>query len=177
MKINVTDTIAFPRDHAFTTYRDKLASLVTYLPNVEKIEVLEREELANGDTRLLNLWKASATDIPSLLRAFVKPEMLQWKDYAVWHNGEFTCSWRSEIGFLKGAINVEGKNRFEAVGDHSMKIVISGDISVNAKKIPGVPGLLAGKIGPAVEGFVVKLITPNLQEVNRGLARYLKDHG
>jgi hypothetical protein len=44
---------------------------------------------------------------------------------------------------------------------------------VDAKNLPGVPRLLAGKIVGEVEKFVVKMITPNLTSVNRGIESYL----
>ena len=78
-----------------------------------------------------------------------------------------------EVGFLSEAITARGTNRYVERGtvdrnrDH-------GDLIVDAKHIPGVPRLLAGKGRSAVEKFVVKLITPNLTDVNRGLEKYLE---
>jgi nitrogen fixation protein len=173
VEIQVNDVIKHPLDRVFSTYRDALSELAVYLPNIERIEVLEREELAGGDLRLLNLWKAAGAEIPTALRAFVKPEMLQWRDFAVWHTSEHACSWRTEIGFMKEAIHVEGRNTFEQDAQGHTRILIRGQIRVDASKIPGVPRLLAGSVGPGVERFVVNMITPNLKEVNRGLERYL----
>ena len=38
-QIDIRDTIHFPRDLVFETYRDKLPELVAYLPNIESITV------------------------------------------------------------------------------------------------------------------------------------------
>ncbi len=173
MDIFVEDVINFPRDQVFETYRDKLPEMVKFLPNIDKIEILEREE-NDGTTRLLNLWKAKASEIPKLLAPFVKPEMMQWKDHAKWDNEGWTCEWRSELGFFSEQIEVKGKNTYEPQGDNSVKITIRGTITVDGKKLPGVPRLVAGKVGSTVEKFVVKMITPNLRELNRGCEQYLK---
>ena len=53
--------------------------------------------------------------------------------------------------------------------------MLEGDLKIDLKKIPGVPRLLAGRMGPQVEKFIVSLISPNLQKVNDSLQRYLDD--
>ncbi|MBH24583.1 MAG: hypothetical protein CMH57_09045 [Myxococcales bacterium] len=173
MKIHVEDTINFPRDVVFTTYRDELDQLATYLPNIDKIEVKEREELDNGSVRLLNIWKASPAEIPSIVRPFIDPSKIAWNDYALWNANDHTCEWRNELNVFTEHVSIRGKNRFEPAGDNAVKIIINGELTVDAKKIPGVPRLLAGRIGPAIEKFVVTLITPNLKEVNRGLEKFI----
>jgi hypothetical protein len=174
MKIHIEDVIHFPRELAYQTYRDEIVNLVPYLPNIQSIEVLERETLPNGDTRFLNLWKAAETEIPTVVRPFIKPELMKWHDYAVWHNGAWSCDWRTEVAFLKDQVKAGGTNVYIPQGDNAVKIVIQGEITVDAHKIPGIPGLMAGRIGSTVESFVVKLIEPNLKGINRGLERYLQ---
>jgi hypothetical protein len=78
-----------------------------------------------------------------------------------------------EVGFLSEAVKCSGQTRYKAKGDRT-ECHISGELEVDASKIPGVPRLLAGKLGKAVEGFVVKLITPNLRATNRAMEKYLK---
>ena len=53
---------------------------------------------------------------------------------------------------------------------------MSGDLSINVKNVPGVPRLLAGRIAPKLESFIVKLITPNLEKVNHSLERFLDEN-
>ena len=50
---------------------------------------------------------------------------------------------------------------------------MTGEISVYAERMPGLPKFLARKIGPLVERFVVKRVTPNLAAVVDGLREYL----
>lgn len=178
MKLYIEDVIHFPRELVFNTYRDELPQLAGHLPNIEYIEVVEREEKDNGEIRLLNLWKAASTEVPTLIRPFVKPELMKWNDHALWKPKSWTCEWRSEVGFFKEQVDARGLNTYIPQGDNAVKIIIEGEISVDAKKLPGVPRLMAGKIGSTVEKFVVKMIEPNLKGINRGLESYLRSkHG
>lgn len=171
-KISVHDTVSSPRELVFETFRDHLDELDEFLPDIESISTQSRDELDNGGTRIVRLWKAEAEEIPKVARAFIKPEMLQWTDDATWRQDEWACEWEMEVGFLTEAITARGVNRYSEK-DGQTQIVIDGVLEVDATKIPGVPKLLANKVGQAVEAFVVKMITPNLKDVNRGLEKYL----
>jgi hypothetical protein len=173
-KISTNDEVAYPREKVFETFREDLEELIPHLPDIESIEQKKYERIDDVTVEVVRLWKAKDEDVPKLARKFIKPEMLQWTDTAIWHEDVWTCDWSMEVGFLSEAITAEGTNRYIDNGD-STKIEISGDLKVDAKHIPGVPRLLAGKVGDAVEKFVVKLITPNLTDVNRGLERYLEE--
>lgn len=175
MKIYVEDIIHFPLDTVFSTYRDNLPELSSYLPNIDAITQEEREELEDGSVKLLNVWKASPTEIPKIVRPFIDPNAISWKDYAHWDHANLTCEWRMELSIFSDHISVKGLNRFEPKGEDAVKFIINGELSVDAKKIPGVPRLLAGRIGPAIEKFVITLITPNLKGVNRGLEKLIRD--
>jgi hypothetical protein len=170
-KISVHDSVTSPRDLVFQTFRDDLDDLDQFLPDIESIVTESREELDGEKTRIVRVWKAQA-EIPKIARSFIKPEMLQWTDYATWNPQDWSCEWEMKVGFMTDAITARGVNRYsEKNGD--TEIVIDGILEVDAKKIPGVPRMLAGKLGKAVEAFVVKMITPNLKDVNRGMEKYL----
>lgn len=173
-KLETNDTVDFPREQVYTTFRDDLLEFVDHLPDIESIEVKERERVDDNTIKIVNLWEAKNTEVPTMARKFVKPEMLQWHDYATWKQDEWVCEWRMEVGFLEDAIDCTGETRYLKNGEESTNIEIRGDLQVDASEIPGVPSLLAGKVGDAVENFVVKLIEPNLTDVNRGLETYLE---
>jgi hypothetical protein len=175
VKIEADATLSFPRALVFTTYRDKLPELVPHLPNVRSIEVLEREEApggAAGVIRLLNLWKAKA-DIPKVAQGVIKPEMLEWRDFARWDENAWTCEWRVETAMMTESVRCGGKNRFIDLGE-TTRLEIRGDLDVDLKTVPGVPKFLAGTIAPVVEKFIVALLTPNLVNVSKGVEAFLK---
>ncbi len=78
---------------------------------------------------------------------------------------------------MKGS-EIKPKNlvNFPKFTKNATKIIISGDLIVDAKKLPGVPRFMAGKIASTIEKFVVTTIKPNLTNDNPGLEQYLKDH-
>lgn len=175
MKLEVSVEIPFARARVFEVYRDRLPELVPYLPNVRGIQQLQRSEEGNV-VKLLNHWKGGG-DIPSVARAFVSEKLLEWDDHATWDNASFTCAWRTEVGAFKEAVRAEGRNLFEVVSESKTRLVIRGDIEVDARKVKAVPRLFAGTVGPAVEGFLVATIRPNLVAVADGLTRYLSANG
>ena len=175
-EINIKDVVKADRATVFTTFRDDLVALLPHLPDIKDIEVKEREE-EGAVVKVVNFWKADAAEIPRLAQAFVKPEMLEWTDYATWDGEKWTCSWNMEVGFLSEAVTCKGTTTYAEKGEDQTEVTIKGELTVDARKIPGVPRLGAGKIGDVIEGFVVRLITPNLTQVNRGLESYLKSKG
>ncbi len=172
-KIDIKDTVAHDRETVYKTFRDELTELIPHLPDVKNIEVQKREEVDENTTRVVNLWTAEAEEIPRVARPFIKPEMLVWTDVANWHDDTWACDWVIEVGFLSEAVTCKGSTKYLEKGADKTEVVITGQLDVNAKEIPGVPRLGAGKIGSVIESFVVRLITPNLTNINRGLERYL----
>lgn len=176
MKLEADARIPFAREVVFRTYRDRLPELVPHLPNIKKITVQKREDAAGGRagiTKMVNLWEAKG-EIPKVAQSFLKPEMLAWLDHAVWDENDWTVEWRIETRMLTEAVKCGGKNRYVPAGEGASVLEIRGDLEVDMKKVPGVPRLLAGAIAPAVEKFIIALLTPNLTSVAKGLEAFLK---
>lgn len=175
MELKAEATIEQPRDAVFRVYRDDLLKLLPYLPGVRGIDVESRKD--EGDlSELVNVWHGGG-EVPQAVRAVLSSSMLSWTDYATWNAADFSCSWRSESHSFKDAVNSRGINHFLEAGANRSKILISGRIDVDASKIKGVPRLLAGTIGPVIERFLIKQVQDNLQEVARGVDRYLREQG
>ena len=156
--------------------RDNLVDLVDYLPNISKIEIAKREVPEPSVVTFENHWYAEAT-IPRLAQGFIKPEMLKWVDYAKWNEDGFTCDWKIETFFMREAVSCGGQNTFRVLNDNSMELTIAGDLSIDTKQVPGVPKLIAGKIKPQLEKFIIALITPNFHKINSGIEQFLAARG
>ncbi len=177
MELTADATLPFPRPLVFAAYRDQLPELLAYLPNVRNIEVKSRKE-SPGRVELVNLWHGGG-EIPAAARAVLSEAMLNWTDYADWDENAWTCAWRTETHAFTEAVKCSGKNHFVEIdlGDGRAKgtrIEIRGDLAIDAKKIKGVPGFLAGKVGSTVESFLAQRIRPNLVEVTDGLRKHLE---
>ena len=71
------------------------------------------------------------------------------------------------------AVRCEGTNTLVRVDDQHTDVVLDGQLDIDLKEIPGVPRLMAGRMRPQVERFIISLITPNLKETNAAMGRML----
>lgn len=170
MKLEISAEIPYPRQRVFEVYRDKLPELVPYLPNVRSITVTSRKDEQHV-VNLINRWKGGG-EIPATVRKFLSEDLLEWDDYATWNDQELTCEWKTVVPAIKEAVSAWGKNRFFEVGGKT-RLEINGEITVDASKVKLVPRMLAGVVGPAIEGFLVANIRPNLLAVSKGVEKYL----
>lgn len=168
----VETRISHPAASVFACYRDDMPKAAAFIPNIKGIEVRERKEEGNT-VKLVNHWRAKA-EIPGALKTMITEDKLGWLDHASWDSTTNTCSWRLEITAFKDAVDCRGQTRFVADGDKATRMIITGELSVDATKV-GVPRLVAGGVGKAVEAFAVALIKPNLEEMGRAVGRYLTE--
>ena len=122
----------------------------------------------------MNFWQGGG-DIPAAARAFVSEAMLSWLDHATWNEETFVCEWRIEPQAMTEAIECKGTNRFLEHDGHT-QIEIRGDLTIDAKKLKGVPGFLSAKVAKTVEELLVSKIKPNLVGTADGVAKYLAAH-
>jgi hypothetical protein len=171
MEIKADVVLSFPRARVFAAYRDRLADLTEFLPNIRKIEVTSRTDRP-GEVDLVNAWEGGG-DIPAAVRSILGGSMLTWTDYATWREASFTVDWRTEVHAFPGAIACAGVNRFVEVSGGT-RLEIRGDLTCDAAKIPAVPRLLSKSIGGVIEKFLVQRIAPNLVEVAGGVRQLLE---
>jgi hypothetical protein len=170
MELKAETRVSFPRELVFRTYRDNLPDTVPFLPNVESIKVEERKE-EDGHVKLLNIWSAK-TDIPSVAKKFVKPEMLMWIDKADWHEAEWVCHWVIETHAFPGLVECTGSTSFVEDGQDTL-IQVNGSLILHLEKAH-VPRLLAGTVQPLIEKVVIGALKPNLLSTGEGVEKYLK---
>ena len=170
MDIHSESRIAHPREAVYAAYRDRLPEVAAYIPDIREILVVSREPTADG-VRLHNRWHADR-EIPSVVRGVLSPDMLHWDDHAAWSDGGFRCDWRLHIPAFPDQVRCSGRNTFLADGAGT-RVVLTGQLQITADRIPGVPRILARRLAPQVEKFIVRLITPNLEQVNLSLGRFL----
>ena len=172
MEIRCDATLPFPRPVVFAAYRDKLTELVPFLPNIRGIQVESRKDEGHV-VRMVNVWHGGG-EIPTIARAVISENMLSWHDHATWLEDKWICEWRVEPHAFKEAVQSKGVNTYFDVGGKT-RLEIRGAMTIEGAKLPGVPRLIAGKVGQAVEEFMVKMISKNLLDVSAGLTRYLED--
>ncbi len=173
MKISVTQIIPFPRKAVFAVLRDHLPELADYLPNIKKIEVKERTE-EGPVVRLLNLWHAAQTEVPTIAKPFLDPSKLNWLDRSVWDENTWENHWDIEVGFMKDRVTCKGTTIYEEKSPTETEVRIQGELLIDLKGY--LPKLIAKRASPKVESFVVDLIEPNFAKTNEGVIRFLEAH-
>jgi hypothetical protein len=170
MEIRTGVTLPFPRDRVFFAYRDRLAEVADYLPNIRRIRVVSRTDRGD-EVELVNEWTGGG-DIPEIAHAIIHDSMLRWTDYATWKTSSFTAAWRIEAGALPGVIESAGEDRFVET-DEGTLVEIHGDLRCDCTRVRGVPRLLAKTVGAAVEKIVVRQVSINLVAISKGVGKLL----
>ena len=173
MQINSESRIHHPIETVYACYRDNLPLVAAYTDDIKEIIVKSREDAEKGP-RIHNVWVADR-EIPKVAQGLVKPHMLQWDDFAEWDDVNQHVDWRINIPAFSEQVQCSGRNAFFADGPNHTKVLLTGELEINVRNIPGVPRILAGRIAPKVESFIVMLVTPNLEKINQSLERYLDE--
>jgi len=166
--------LTHPLDAVFEAFRDRLPELTPYLPAIESIETVEREELGPGKLKLVNLWQGNRAVAPKGLRVFATPKTLRWKDTAEWDEAERATTWRFETFQLANLYDCHGRNHYQRVADGT-RFVLTAELEVYPERVPGVPRFMANKLKPKIEEFVRGRVTDNLAELARGVQAFLDD--
>ena len=170
MKLSIVTKIPHSAQACYEAMRDEMPNLAKFMPNIERIDVIAREEGEDG-VRLTNQSYAAGTEIPTLARPFVDPDRVFWLDHAHWFADEHRCKWKLELGFLTDRVNCEGYTFFTAISDDSCQMEIDGELTLNLKGL--VPRLMVGRATKGVEQFILKMMEPNYRRMGQSLTDFL----
>jgi hypothetical protein len=174
MIIEGTEKLTHPAKLVFATLRDKTPELAAIMPNIETVQVLGREEQPPL-VRLRNRWQGTNSDVPGIIRPFVKKDLLAWQDHATWDEDQLACTWKIEAVVGKDCFSCEGRTTVTADGDDRSVFNIRGELRVDPDHVPGVPRFLARKLQEPLERFIANAIRPNLTSIAAAVQRYLDD--
>ncbi len=171
MELLADARIPFPPALVFTACRDEMPSLLPFLPSVRSIVITAREQRGTIVENVVD-W-CSGRDLPAPLRAVIGPSLLSWTDYATWYEDSLSCDWHTETHAFTNAVRCSARDLFLEDGPGKTLIEIRGVLEVDARKIAGVPGFLAGTVSRSMEGFLVSKIQADLAKTADGLALHL----
>jgi len=169
MKINSESRISHPLSEVYAVYRDRLSEVAAFIPDIKEIRVESRERTDSG-VKLHNRWIADR-EIPRMVQSFVKPHMLHWNDYAEWNDASTHCNWTLQIPAFPDNVSAAGRTALFADGS-STRVVLTGTLEINPN-FPALPKLVARRLAPQLEKFIVMLITPNMERVNHAIGDFL----
>ena len=167
--------VKYPLDLVWTTIRDRLPEMVPMLGDVASITVLDRREDSSGIIGLVNEWRLRL-NIPTVLSAVVKPEMLGWIDRAEWRDVTHKCCWAIEPFFLTEAVRCAGTTVYEpAIGGRGARITFAGTLDIDNARLGVIPTSLGIPVSAALETLVSTLIPKNFRKTTDALAKLLGD--
>ncbi|MBF0298214.1 MAG: SRPBCC family protein [Oligoflexia bacterium] len=176
MFLESKEIIDRPLEEVYQLVRDNLPSIVPYLPNIEKVEVLKFEHSGDGNlTNILNQWHAKI-EVPDVAMKFINKNLFSWKDSAIWKNDKHLVEYKLESCWTKDLFDAKGTNHFTAISDNKTELKISCEVILHPDKVPGVPTFLVKKVLPIIETTVEKVLGPNLMSLGRGIQAYYKNN-
>lgn len=173
MEIHGTRDLTHPARLVFETLRDRTPDLVAHLPNIEGVQVLDRQE-APPVVTLYNRWQGAQGDVPAIVRPFVKKELVAWFDRAAWSEETLGCTWEIEAVVGRECFSCTGTTTITPLDDGS-RFELRGQLSIDPDRVPGVPRFLARKLSGPLERFIARAIGPNLTSVASAVQAYLDE--
>jgi hypothetical protein len=167
--------VTHPAALVLDTMIERMEDIVPFLPSVDAIDLKSREDQPDERIHIVRRWQGSIEQAPRAVRPFLKRETLAWIDDAFWRPADFAVDW-TLLTSQAGLYECSGTNRMEPdprEPETTTLMTIEGELRVYPERLPGVPRLIARRLAPTVEAFVIKLIAPNLTEVAKGLQGYL----
>lgn len=173
MLINSDVYLPFPRPLVYATYRDKLLELAAQMSSVKSVTLKSRQE-QNGKVQQVYEWHGKS-DIPAVLKAFLSEDLLTWTDFATWKETTFITDWQIRPHAFSEAILWAGEDRYLEEGNGT-RIISKGELSIDAKRLKGVPGFLTGQVSRVAEELLAKQAEPNFVEMSQCVQAYLEKH-
>jgi hypothetical protein len=170
MKLTVEVRVARLRPEVFAAYRDQMARVLEFLPNVRAVDVTRRQE-EGAIVYQSSEWHGGG-EVPAAVRGIVSQSMLAWTDHAKWDAAGFLCDWRADSRSFPDGVRCRGRTSFLEEPDGHTLLELHCAVEVDARRLPGVPGFLAGSVGRSVEEFLAARIRANLAETTKWFDKY-----
>lgn len=173
MRFDVVETVRHGPEQVFLAHRDRLADTIVYLDDVERVECRSSTRHAGGAVEQVHLWYGSPSVLPLLVRPFVPPHLLQWRQRTWWDPVERMARWEIDVPGLGTVIESAGTNRYEAHDGGWTRLVIGGDFHFRPERLEALERSLPPAAGPMVEKIAVGLVVPMVQRTGAAVSRFL----
>lgn len=154
-----------PLETLWATVRDRLPEIAALLDDIESVDVMDRELVADGRVRLVNRW-TSAQRVPALLQGRLGTGPISWIDRNEWDDSTRSCTWRIEPSILTDQIRCVGTTVYEpAMGGRGTRVAFSGEFELASGAVRGIAGPLELPVSAFIESVVTILVPRNLHRV------------
>lgn len=164
-----------PVDEVFTTMRDRLPELVPRVDDVDRVRVLERDDLGDGRVWLVNEWWATQR-IPDFVARAVGGDEIGWIDRAEWRDDGHVTHWTIEPLVLPDAITCSGETTYEpAMGGRGTRVTVAGTFDLDAGALDGVAGALQRPVASFVESVASSLVPRSTRSLVQAAVAHLDE--
>ena len=176
--VTIDFTEPFPSDArtAYTVATTEYPGIVDYVPNVERLETLERVPIDGGRERGLYEFHASSP-LPRVLQSIIRPEMLSWKQTLIYDPGRMRIEWTVHPFFFPNHIHCSGATDFIDTSGGRSRVHVTGRFRIDTLPIPAFPNAFLTRASAMLESAAGKLIEPNLKQFYRAIKKFGADNG
>ena len=173
LKLEYEDYFDHPIERVFETFRDKMEKYTKYLPNPKYCKVKERKQLDEYRVKTKAEWMGFG-EIPFIVRAFLRPEMIKWKDEAIWDEKNYEWTWTIEPFYFKEFVECKGRWYLKK-HKGGTKIISDGYLKIYIPRFPGIPDKIAQGAGTIIEKFIGRYQKPNLTATIKAVRKFLEE--
>jgi hypothetical protein len=153
MKIEREEFLLHSADEVYPLVRDRIAELLPHLPGIQSVEILSRQRLRKGKTRVRSRWRIRP---PALLGRLLPATAFVWHEDAMWNDRTYCVESR-----IRGyGYESHAKTFYEPASDWT-RVRIEAEISFR----PGsadIPKENVEKIVNAAQDALREAIEPNM---------------
>lgn len=162
-----------PMDPVWHTVRDRLPDLVPRIDDVDRVVVLEREDLDGEVVRLVNEWWASQR-IPEVIGRALGISEIGWVDRCEWSTEDRVGRWTIEPHVLPDHIHCEGTTSYEpAMGGRGVRVAVEGTFDLRPGALRGLASSLERPVSAFVESIVSTMIPRSTRRVVEAAAELI----
>lgn len=176
MNFNSVTILKHPVDIAWNTMLHALPEIAIRVDELESITETERNTNEDGTIKVVSLWIARPK-VPAMVMKYIKPEMLEWNDIAVWLPSEKKIEWEIFSHHFHEQMKCSGYTQFEpAMGGRGCKLSFSGNLNWNGKIISSGLGFIDNTVAKGAEGILTQLIPSNFRKITDALDAHIKSN-
>ena len=161
-----------PVDLVWETFRDRFEEVGQRVDDLEYIAFKGKNENEEGQLVTIYEWKADPP-LPSLVKSYIKPNMLTWTDTATWNADEKVCYWQIESHYFQDKMSCTGSTSFSpAMGGRGCRLTFQGTIDWEGG-LPALVGIMEGPITRAMESVISKMVPKSFHKVSNAVAELI----
>lgn len=176
VRIDFTEPFPCAAKPAYNAATSDFPGIVDYVPNLARLETLERAPTGDGRERGLYEFHAKSP-LPPVVQSIIRPEMLSWKQTLIYDPARLRIDWTVHPFFFPEQIHCHGITEFQDTGPGRSRVRVTGEFFIQPLPIPAFPNAFIVKVSALLEAAAGKLIEPNLRQFYRAIKKFGADNG